>query len=336
MVTPVQPWGGQMVPEGVPYQPSSLFVQPAPPAPLLLDELPLNGPDPIRVAGLTTNTVPLTDLLAEADEPQLPPGARDGVLQKLFFTSTWIPRLESDSVGVGDFETGLVLGFPLMRRDTPLLVTPRFALHTLDGPVTPHLPPRLYDASVEFRHLRKLRGPWAMDMAVALGYYSDLERSSSDAFRVTGYGLAVYESSPRTKWVLGVAYLNRAGASVLPIGGVIYQPSPDLKWELVVPRPRIAWRVPGCNSDCGDERWLYVAGEFGGGVWAFEVPGTSTLDLLTYRDYRVALGYERKTIGGLSRRVEIGYLFGRELEFDSSTPDTTLDDSLYVRAGLTF
>ena len=32
-----------------------------------------------------------------------------------------------------------------------------------------------------------------------------------------GRGIAVYESSPTAKWLLGVAYLNRSGASVLPV-----------------------------------------------------------------------------------------------------------------------
>ena len=61
-----------------------------------------------------------------------------------------------------------------------------------------------------------------------------------------------------------------------------------------------------------------------------------TQDLLTYRDFRVLVGYQRKIIGGLSRRFEVGYVFGRELEFDSATPDVSLDDSLFLRAGLTY
>jgi len=286
---------------------------------------------------LTTDTVPRADVLAAETQPQLPPGTRDGVFQKMFFTGTWLPQLNGDSLGWGDLETGIVLGFPLLRRDTPLLVTPRFGVHLLDGPATPDLPAQVYDTSFEFRHLRKFgAGPWAMDVSVTLGYYSDFERNDSDAFRVTGYGLAVYESSPATKWVLGVAYLNRAGATVLPVGGVIYEPSPDMKWELVVPRPRVAWRMPGGIPGSGDERWFYVGGEFGGGIWSIERPVSKTPDLLTYRDFRVLLGWERKIIGGLSRRYEIGYVFGRELEFDSGTPNVSLDDTLFVRAGISY
>ena len=203
-----------------------------------LDSLiPLDN-QPIVPVGITTDTVPYADQVLEPAEPKLPPGARDGVFQKITFLGTWAPNLsnEPDALGVGDLETSAVFGFPLLRRDTPLLVTPRFGAHVLDNAAALDLPSTLYDAAVEFRHLRKFGGgPFAMDAAVSVGYYSDFEIDSSDAIRVTGRGLGVYESSPATKWILGVAYVNRAGASVLPVAGVIYQPTDDVSWEGIFP-----------------------------------------------------------------------------------------------------
>jgi hypothetical protein len=328
-VAPTVPWGAPRVSEGAPYQPSDLF--------------PVSSADPrLRVASLAGDTLPEATALAQPgpsadpDQPQLPPGTRDGVFQKLFFTGTWLPRFDDQDLGWGDWETGVGLGFPLLRRDTPLLVTPRFGVHTVDGPETPDLPARLYDVSFDFRHLRKFgNGPWGMDVSVRLGYYSDFERSNGDAFRVTGYGLGAYDAAPGVKWVLGVAYLNRAGATVLPIGGVIIDRSPDLHWELIVPRPRIAWRLAGAPG-CGDERWFYLSGEFGGNVWSVVRPISGASDLVTYGDLRVLIGLERKIIGGLSRRYEVGYVFNRQLEFDSATPDTDLDDTMLVRVGLVY
>ena len=241
-VQPTPAWGGQLIQETVPYQPSMLFVPPGvDQTPVLLDQLSPPVDPFLQPSGLTTESIPLAEDLAKATQPQLPPGARDGIFQKLFFTGTWLPQLEGDSLGWSDLETGLVFGFPFFRRDTPLLVTPRFGVHYLDRPTTPDLPARVYDSSLEFRHLRKFgEGPWAMDAAVTLGYYSDFEIDAGQAFRVTGRGLVVYESSPAAKWILGVAYLNRAGASVLPVAGVLYEPSPDVRWELIFPRPRVA------------------------------------------------------------------------------------------------
>ncbi len=366
------PWGGTLVPEGMPLaprqpvvppvqpQPGSLApmtaapvnrgsleqVQPPQPAlapmqhvePLDLDSLQPPAPPEIRVAGLTEDTIaPMNQMLAEP-QPPLPPGAREGVFQKIYFTGTWLPPLsdEPDMLGFGDLETGVVLGFPFFRRDTPLLVTPQFGTHLLDNAGALDIPTTLYDAAVEFRHLRKFgAGPWAMDAAVAVGYYSDFEQDSGDALRVTGRGIAVYERTPGTKWLLGVAYLNRAGASVMPIAGVIHEPSPDARWELIFPRPRVLWRTAGSVPD-KDERWLYVGGEFGGGVWSITRPSTGELDVMNYSDWRVLAGYERKITGGLSRRFEIGYVFQRELEFDSDLPDASLDDTLFGRVGLTY
>ena len=319
-VQPQSTWGGQQIHEMLPHQPEIVFVQPGQDqTPIYLDQLP-------EFCSLPENL-----------EPQLPPGARSGLFQKIFVTGSWLPQLDNESLGVSDFETGITFGIPFFRVTTPLLITPRFAVHYLDGPNTPDLPARVYDAEVTFRHLRKFgNGPWAMNVAVTLGHYSDFEKSDADAFRVTGQALAVYESSPATQWIFGAAYINRKDLSVVPIVGVIHQPTPDIKYEAVLPRPRIAMRLPGDALGSNTQRWVYLAGEFGGGIWSIQRPTSLTQDLLTYNDYRVLLGIERKRTGGLSHHLEIGYVFGRELQFSSATPDVELNDSLFVRAGLTY
>ena len=162
-----------------------------------------------------------------------------------------------------------------------------------------------------------------------------LSGAPEDAFRVTGYGLGAYESSPGTKWVLGAAYLNRANATILPIGGVLIERTPGIRWELVAPRPRVAWRLAGSVAE-SDERWFYLAADFGGGGWSIVRPNSQQLDRLYYSDYRLLMGYERKLIGGLSRLYELGYVFNRKLELDQPTPQASLDNTLYLRVGLTY
>ena len=320
---PQADFGGHLVEEMLPYQPEIYYsIATQDRAPLYLDTCP--------------EFCNANDVYAVKPVSQTPPGVRDGLFQKLFFTGTWIPRLDDDSLGISELETGIVFGLPFFRKNTPLLITPRFAVHYLDGPSSPDLPARVFDAEISFRHLRKFgNGPWAMDATVTLGHYSDFESSDADAFRVTGRALAVYESTPTTQWVFGVVYLNRRDVSVVPVVGMISKPTPDIKYEAILPRPRLAWRLPD------GERWAYLAGEFGGGIWSIERPPTLTTpaftqDLLTYNDYRILLGIERKVAGGLSRRVEVGYVFGRELDFSNATSTVRLDDSLFVRGGLTY
>ncbi|MCA9259702.1 MAG: hypothetical protein KDA61_10905 [Planctomycetales bacterium] len=291
---------------------------------------------PVRMASLAVTTVPRADQVPVAAVNNLPPGARDGIFQKALFSAMWLPALseEPDALGITELDARVVYGFPFFRRDTPLLITPQLNVQFLDNASALDLPSSLLGTGLEFRHMRKFGdGPWAMDVAATVGYYNDFHTDSSEAVRVSGRGLAVYETSPSTQWILGVAYLNRAGASVLPVVGVIHEPTSDTRWELLFPRPRLAWRTAG--SVPSDESWLYLGAEFGGGVWAITRPSATSEELLQYSDYRLMGGYERKIRGGLTRRFEFGYVFNREIEF-TNDPRLDLDDSFFGRVGLTY
>jgi hypothetical protein len=97
----------------------------------------------------------------------------------------------------------------------------------------------------------------------------------------------------------------------------------------------MAWRLPWTPVPGRDERGFYLAGEFGGGVWAVEQADGSTEDL-DITDWRLYLGLERRIIGGLSRRIELGYVFARELQYSNMPSHLSLDDTLMLRAGVTY
>ena len=78
-----------------------------------------------------------------------------------------------------------------------------------------------------------------------------------------------------------------------------------------------------------------MPGSSGGGAWAVERTDGSA-DRLDITDWRVYLGVERKIVGGLSRRIELGYVFGRTLEYESDGRQVHLDDTLMLRAGITY
>lgn len=280
---------------------------------------------------ITTDEELLAQELAAAGAPS-PPGARSGVFQKLQFSGTWIPAIEDGGLGWSDLDAWVVLGFPFPRRETPLLLVPGFAVHYLDGPAAPapDLPPRLYDAWIEWRHLREFNEAWAMDASVTTGYYSDFAAGSGDAFRVTGRGVAVYTASPVMKVVLGVGYFNRAAARILPVGGLLLTPDESTRFEIIFPSPRLAWRLDWLSIPGVDERWFYIAGEYGGGVWAIE-RASGAADKIDSRDIRILLGVERELPGSLTSRFEVGYVFGREIEFRSATPNYKPNDSLLMR-----
>ncbi len=68
----------------------------------------------------------------------------------------------------------------------------------------------------------------------------------------------------------------------------------------------------------------------GGGSWDIEFPDDSN-DVLTYRDFRLLFGYEQLEENGNLVGVEMGYIFGREIEFRQRPDQVDLDDAFVVR-----
>jgi hypothetical protein len=324
--------------------PDSAFAERA----VTIDLVPASSPGP--------GAVPLSgeghdlELLIDPDRVQAvpagrPPGSKPGVFQRLSLISAWLPGGSGQDVGFTDLDVRMVLGFPFPTDTKPLLVTPGFGVHYLHGPDTPDLPPRLYDAWIEFRIPRQISPEWAVDFAVAPGIYSDFEVGSSEALRITGRAIGVYTRSPTTQFVVGVLYLDRRDVSVLPAGGIIYTPNDDTRFELVAPKPKIARRYSvtetfALDGDTADptfpiEWWWYLAGEFGGDQWAIERAG-GVVDRLTYRDFRAILGAERKQLGGIYARFEVGYVFGREIEFETATPSFEPSDTVMLRGEISY
>ena len=261
-----------------------------------------------------------------------PPGAKPGILQRTTLRGLWLPAMGDDSLGFSTLGTSVTFGFPLPTRESPLLITPNFAVHYLDGPTRPDLPAQTFDSAVEFRWLRQVR-PWlGIDVAVAPGYYSDFEQGNSDALRITGRGLAQLSFSPTTRWVLGIIYLDRRDVSLLPAGGVIITPNDATRWELIAPQPRLLRRLA---YRPGSEWWGYLGGEFGGGAWAIDRANGGSEEI-AYRDFRLLIGLERKMSHGISGRFEFGYVFAREIEFSSDTPDFRPSDTLLARGGVRY
>jgi hypothetical protein len=256
----------------------------------------------------------------------LPPGAKEGVLQQISLTETWLPR-GSTGFGMNTVGVATVLGFPFPERDTPLILTPAFDTNYLDGPDTPDLPARVYDAQLQIRHLRKLAPRFGMDLAITPGWHSDFEPDEPKAFRLPARAVGAFDWTPTTQLVLGIAYLDREDVNFLPVGGLIYTPSDDTRVEAIFPKPRLARRF---QFDGTVETWAYVSGEFGGGSYAIERT-SGAFDVVTISDLRLLFGLERKVAGGISSRLEVGYVFDRKIEYLSGTPDFDPNDTALLR-----
>ena len=276
---------------------------------------------------------PLIDLDVDSEINPQPSfdAPRDGIFQKVRFNASYMPGRTFSGLGITDFDLSASFALPIPSRDRPLVITPGVEAHYFDGPTAPDLPPHVYDGWLQIRTLGKLGEYWGYDVAVTPGWHSDFDNNSSEAFRLTGYGFAAYNYSDTLQLVLGVIYLNRTNLRIIPAAGLIWSPDEDTRFELTAPRPTIArrWYADEC-----EEHWFYIAGELGGGTWAIEQDGVR--DVMTYNDYRILLGWEKKTAWGYGALAEIGYVFWRQVSFDSGAPDYDPDSTFIVRAGMKY
>ena len=213
----------------------------------------------VRTAGATVSgrTIDRSAALA-------PPGRRPRrrISKSEVHRGTWIPQLDDDGLGWTDLRSEIVFGLPFFTRETPILITPSYELHFLDRPEGVDLPPRLHDLVIDFNHFRRVTNNWIANIASVARLSMPTITASIRMMhcRINGRAVAIYDPTPEWKGVLGVTYVNGGWAKIVPIAGVVYEPNDDVKYELVFPRPRVAWRLPNSPVPGRDEFWFYVLG----------------------------------------------------------------------------
>jgi len=246
------------------------------------------------------------------------------------YTIDVLPRTE-DGLGFSNFEFRGTLTFP---RAPFVWISPRFAWHFLNGPPTGPLdvPNQIYDGSIDTTFATATADKrWIGQFVIGPGVFSDFE-NTHDAFRLTGRAVAIHQWTPETQLIFGASYLGRKDVPWFPILGVIHVPNERLRYEISLPRPRVAYRY---HSDGEHERWAYVAGEMGGGSWAVQRTSGAE-DMLTYRDFQFLAGIEHKERGGVNWQCEAGWVFLRRLEFQSTVGDRDLTGTGILRLMVTY
>jgi len=260
-------------------------------------------------------------------------------LQEIRFDYVYMPGSAADELGINDLELSATFAIPfLYNTETPLLVTPGFAIHYFNGPPyvpadpeSHDVPPRVYDAYLDAAWNPQVT-PWlGGELSARVGVYADFEKVVDESFRLTGSGYAVLSFSPSMTIKAGAMYLDRNRVKLLPSGGLIWTPNPDIRFEILFPNPKIARRLPNVGNT---EWWGYIRGDYGGGAWTMDQPGGDTLEM-DYNDIRLGLGAEFFRPRGLSGLFEVGLAFDRELyalDDDFFTPNSTV----YLRGGLAY
>jgi hypothetical protein len=242
---------------------------------------------------------------------RFPNNKRTGMFQKVNFNTLWAPT--DSGLGITELDLSAMFALPMLTRDSPLLITPKYSTTFLDhkngGSETFHT------AGLGLRWIRPIvKDKFTADLGMSMFYSGDYKVRAGDALRFPVHVAGIWQFNPRTKIVLGVVYSDRRDSwNVFPMAGLIWTPHEDLSVELIVPRMRIAQRIRWFGSGAGEEQsdWLYTALEFGSGSWGYEpIDGR-----VEYRDTRLLLGYERRTRFGLTLGLEVGCMFARRVEF---------------------
>lgn len=281
-----------------------------------------------------------------------PPGQFGGTfttmrrfLDELRFDYVWMPGNAAREFGINDLEVSATFAIPLLyNTETPLLVTPGFAFHFWDGPSATlvDMPRRVYDAYLDAAWNPQIT-PWlGGELSFRVGIYSDFNKVTKDSLRFPSKGLVVLTFSPSIQIKAGVLYLDRHKVKILPAGGIIWTPNPDVRFEILFPDPKAAMRLTTLGNT---EWWGYIRAEYGGGAWTINrlaanvpaPPAFSNPDLVGYNDLRFSVGVEFIRLSGLTGLFEMGVSFEREIRYRSlSRPIFRPNTTMFLRTGLTY
>ncbi len=223
----------------------------------------------------------------------------------------------------------------------PLYILPSFSLHLWDGPQgaaggAADLPANAYDAFLDLGWQSDPQRIVGAELGLRMGVFTDFDTLNSESFRVRGRALGIFRLSPMSTFKLGAIYADRNDIKFLPAGGLLYQPNPYTRYDITFPDPKISRYL---NTVGVYDTWGYVAGEFGGGSWTIQRANGSD-DSVDINDYRILFGLEwgRSDLIRSGRRtgfVELGYVFGREVEYQRNPADNfDPNDTFLIRLGV--
>jgi hypothetical protein len=259
------------------------------------------------------------------------------LVQDIRLRWTWLAPIGDRFIGINDVETNVTAAVPFFRPTSPLMITPGFAIHFFEGPVTeaPYfadLPARTYDAYLDTAWYPQVTSWLSAQVGVRVGAYTDFNTFNTNSIRIMGRGLGVVSLTPTLQVAAGAVYLDRVLIKILPAGGVIWTPNPDARYEFLFPNPRGTRRWTTLGNT---EIWVYLTGEYGGGSWTGQRSG-GVSDQFDYNDLRVSGGLESFGLRGFHAFFEVGYVWDRKIVYRFNPPDYPASDTVMLRAGASY
>jgi len=279
------------------------------PTPELPDSEDAEAPvPPLSSEALQVEAVPLDGATPEEEAPEEPAWCHS------YSSFGWVGGT-GDQLGMLEWaDRNLTTMYDYLDDQHRFLAEPGFLFRWLTGPNSPDLPPYLFNISIDIVATTKLNQDWALHLAMSPGWNTDFANKSADLFRLPWQVVNAWRVGDEWRLVGGITDLDREDIQYLPVAGVIYTPcTGEQEWSLVFPRPRAAWRLSSTGTE---STWLSVTGELGGGSYSIQRAGAFH-DIVTLRDYRLLVGWEKRGTKRRTTRLEAGWVFGRAVEFVS-------------------
>lgn len=263
----------------------------------------------------------------------MPTIRRPGFFQQLHGGIEYIPNVGKRKSGMTTFSASVRFALPFPDRDHPLMVTPHFAWTDFSFPesLVPAFGRKvgLYTGGLQGDWLFPVSSCFMFDLGFGASWNSDLKTSSSDSLRFTGRVVGVWRLNEITHLLLGASYQNIADWKVVPVFGITWKPNEDSYIDATFPMAKAARRMTQMQGLPAFENgespyWIYVTGGLSGGRWAIKPDGEDrilwgTNALVSYYDYRILGGLEKKMLGEVNWAVEGGLVFARHLEIEGWT-----------------
>ncbi|MCR9198677.1 MAG: hypothetical protein NXI04_08545 [Planctomycetaceae bacterium] len=212
---------------------------------------------------------------------------------------------------------------PYLERDEDEGLKMAFNMTWLSGPHSVPLPARVYEFSAGYQKQGQFSNRFSYDLSARIGVFSDFDGSAREGVRFPSHAVGMFHINECTDFVFGADYLDRDDISVLPVAGISWRPPahPALRFDLIFPRPRIDYAFSKSQR-------MYITGRLGGDTWDVD---DGIEHVVTYRDYRVLIGFQSADDDGDTSSVEFGYVFGREMELRGQPGHTAFDDAFVIR-----
>lgn len=255
------------------------------------------------------------------------------LINEIRFEYEFIPCSGSNGFGINELGIQGSVALPIFNLETPLLVTPGFAVSFWEGPKEPDtdLPPSVFDGYITTGWKPNI-APWlSADLAVTVGAFSSFQKVTEKSIRFPAHGYGILKLTDRFDVKIGVEYLDRNRIKILPAGGIIWRPHADLRFDILFPNPKITRRITNIGNT---EWWIYARANYGGGAWTVMRNGGS-FESVDYNDIRILFGLDWKNSGFLDGFFEVGLATDREIVYKTS-PTFRPTTAFLLRTGLIY